>query len=238
MFDQRTKNLMTTQYATAARPARTMLRLGAVLTIVGTLLFAAMSALHGNPPIEDAAGVLDYVAARPWWRAAHLANILAVLLWVGALGMLAHELRHEVERGLARLARGVLVAASAVFAVYFSINGFGWAELAHRWTSATGESRADLLIEMNVALTMVGSVAFTAQALLGLSVLLYGLTLISGSSYPSWLGWLGAVAGMGWLVGAIVIRFDVIVFCMALAWAWMVGLGILMWRRAPSTGTP
>ncbi|MGH3933444.1 MAG: hypothetical protein ACRDS1_00430, partial [Pseudonocardiaceae bacterium] len=118
---------MTTQYATTALPARTMLRLGAVLAIVGTLLFAAMSALHGNPPIEDTARLLDYVAARPWWRAAHLVNILAVLLWVGALGMLAHELRHEVERGLARLARGVLVAASAVFAVYFSINGFGWA---------------------------------------------------------------------------------------------------------------
>lgn len=229
---------MTTQYAATARPARTMPRLGAVLAIVGTLLLAAMSALHGNPPIDDAAGVLDYVAARPWWRAAHLANILAVLLWVGALGMLTHELRHEVGRGLAGLARGVLVAASAVFAVYFSINGFGWAELAHRWASATGESRADLLIEMNFALTLVGSVAFTAQALLGLSILLYGLTLISGSSYPSWLGWLGAAAGVGWLIGAILIRFDVIVPCMVLAWAWMVSLGILMWRRAPSTRTP
>lgn len=226
---------MTTQYATTALPARRMLRLGSVLAIVGTVLFAAMSALHGNPPVEDAAGILDYVAARPWWRAAHLANILAVLLWVGALGTLAHELRHDIERGLARLAQGVLVAASAVFAVYFSINGFGWAELAHRWSSAAGESRADLLLEMNVALTMVGSVAFTAQALLGLSVALYGLTLVSGSSFPRWTGWLGVVAGGGWLIGAILIRFDVIVPCMVLAWAWMVSLGILMWRRAAST---
>ncbi len=224
---------MTTQYATAALPTRAMSHLGAVLAIVGTLLFAAMSAMHGNPPIDDAAGVLDYVAARPWWRAAHLANILAVLLWVGALSPLAHQLRHDIERGLARLARGVLVAASAVFAGYFSLNGFGWAELAHRWSTATVESRADLLIEMKVALTMVGSVAFTAQALLGLSVALYGLALVSGSSFPRWLGWLGTVAGAGWLIGALLIRFDMIVPCMVLAWTWMVSLGILMWRRAP-----
>lgn len=162
------------------------------------------------------------------------ATILAVLLWVGALSALAHELRYDIERGLARLARGVLVAASAVFAVYFSMNGFGWAELAHRWSSATGASRADLLIEMDVALTMVGSVAFTEQALLGLSVALYGLTLVSGSSFPRWVGWLGAVAGAGWLTGALVIRFDVIVPCMVLAWAWMVSLGVLMWHRAAS----
>ncbi|MGH3922496.1 MAG: hypothetical protein ACRDTT_06440 [Pseudonocardiaceae bacterium] len=183
-------------------------------------------------------GILDYVAARPWWRAAHLASILAVLFWVGALGTLPHELRHDIERGLARLARGVLIAASAVYAVYFSINGFGWAELAHRWSSATGESRAHLLIEMNVALVMFGSVAFTAQALLGLSVALYGLTLVSGSSAPRWIGWLGAAAGVGWLIGAILIRFDVIVPCMVLAWAWMVSLGIHMWRRAASTQPP
>jgi hypothetical protein len=223
---------MTAHHVTMTLPHRTMPRLGAALAIGGTLLFAAMSALHGNPPIEDAAGVLDYVAARPWWRAAHLANILAVLLWVGALSTLAHELRAEVERGLARLAHGVLVAASAVFAVYFSINGFGWADLAHRWTSATGEFRTALLIEMNSALTLVGSIAFTAQALLGLSVLLYGLTLLSTSNYPKWTGWLGTVAGAGWLAGAVLIRFDVIVPFMMLTWIWMIGLGILMWRRA------
>lgn len=91
---------------------------------------------------------------------------------------------------------------------------------------------------MNSALTLVGSVAFTAQAMLGLSVALYGLTLVSGSSYPRWIGWLGAVAGVGWLVGAILIRFDVIVPSMALAWTWMVALGILMWRRAASIRTP
>lgn len=109
------------------------------------------------------------------------------------------------------------------------------AQLAQRWTSTTDASRANLLIEMTVTLTMVGSVAFTAQALLGLSVALYGMTLASDTSYPNWVGWLGTVAGGSRLIGTILIRFDVIMPCMVLAWAWMVYLGILMWHRTAST---
>ncbi len=69
-----------------------MLRIGALATIAGTLIYVAMSILHGNTPIGDASKILDHVAERPWWRAAHLANIFAILLWLAALSTLTGSL--------------------------------------------------------------------------------------------------------------------------------------------------
>ena len=43
-----------------------MLRIGALATIAGTLIYVAMSILHGNPPIGDASKILDHVVDRPW----------------------------------------------------------------------------------------------------------------------------------------------------------------------------
>lgn len=126
----------------------------------------------------------------------------------------------------------MLVCTSGVFAVYFSIHGFGFEVLADRWAGAVDTDRDAIVVEANTVLTLLGSTAFTAQALLGLSVLLYGLTMAISHSYPHWLGWLGTVAGAGWLVGAVVISFDVIVPFMVLAWVWMIGVGVALWRAA------
>jgi hypothetical protein len=68
--------------------------------------------------------------------------------------------------------------------------------------------------------------------LLGLSILLYGLTLAFSNGFPRWLGWVGAVAGAGWTIGALIVSFEVIVPFTALSWIWMVAIGAVMWVRA------
>lgn len=217
----------TTTESTSALP----LRIGAVLAVVGTLGYITATLLHGNPPIADPAKLLEHVAHRPWWRIAHLGNILAVLMWLAALTTLTGSLDRGDAGYLGRISQAVLTCATAVFAVYFSIHAFGFSTLADQWTDTTADQAA-LLTQTNTVLALLGSLAFTAQAMLGLSVLLYGVTVASSAVLPGWLGWLGAVAGAGWMLGALAISFEVIVPFTALAWIWMIAVGIVLWRRA------
>ncbi|MGW0521098.1 hypothetical protein [Crossiella sp. NPDC003009] len=218
---------------------RLLTRGGAVAALIGTLGYAGLSALHGNPPIEDPAATLEFVAARAWWRAAHYGTIAALLLWLGAFGAVTRLLAPGDRGGLGRFALGVATCAAAVFAVYYSLHGFGLPALAQRWTAAPGP---EVLTETRAVLTVLGSTAFTAQALLGLTVLLYGLAMALGRGLPRWLGWAGAVAGLGWLSGALLVDFAVIVPFTVAAWAWMITTGVALWRQGESvsarSGTP
>lgn len=223
--------------AVEAPRERTLLRIGAVSALVGTIAYIALTVIHvmhGDPPVLDTAKMLDHVAAHPEWRPARLANILAVLFWVGAFTALTSSHTRGTAWALGRVAHAVMIGASAVFAVYFSLHGFGLGVLAEDWASAGASERANILVEAEAVLTVLGSTAFTAQALLGLSFLLYGLTTAFSHSYPTWLGWVGAVAGAGWLAGALLVAFDVIIPFMMIACAWMLVMGVLMWRRAKS----
>src|SRR3712207_6807304 len=174
---------------------------------VGTLIYVAMRVLHGTPPIDEASKILDHVAERPWWRTAHLANILAVLLWLGALSTLTGSLGRGNAWALGRVSQAMMTTTTAVFAVYFNIHGFAFSTLADRWVDTAAPGREALLTETNAVLTLLGTTAFTAQALLGLSILLYGLTVALSKGFPAWLGWIGAIAGTGWTIGALIISF-------------------------------
>ena len=222
---------MKAQSTASKSPTGLMPRIGAVAAIVGTFVYVAMSVLHGNPPIDEASKILDHVAERPWWRAAHLANILAVLLWLGALSTLTGSLGRGNARALGRVSQAMMTTTTAVFAVYFSIHGFAFSTLAVRWVKTAAPGRGALLTETNAVLTLLGTTAFTAQALLGLSILLYGLTVALSKGFPAWLGWIGAIAGTGWAIGALIISFEVIVPFTVLSWIWMIALGVTMWAR-------
>lgn len=91
------------------------------------------------------------------------------------------------------------------------------------------------MVERTEALLLVlGSTAFVAQALLGLAVALTGLLLARAEIGSRVFGVIGVVIGVGWTLGAVMINFAVIVPFTALAWAWLVVLGVcLCMNRLP-----
>jgi hypothetical protein len=199
---------------------------------VGTVLYIVPSALHGNPPIESAELTLRYVAERPSWRLVHLLNIAAVLIWAVSLGALGSRLTGTAPT-IGRAAGIVLTATTAVFAIYFSIHAMALPVAAERFASGTGEP-SQILTQTESVLLVLGATAFIAQAMLGLAVLLYGLAVATSDRLPTWLGWLGALGGGGWLAGAVLIDFAVIVPFTVVSWAWMLVLAMALLR---ATGT-
>jgi hypothetical protein len=200
-----------------------------VLLLFGTVLFVVPSALHGNPPIESAQQTLEYVDDRSAWRLVHLVNILAVLIWACVFPVLAAAVA-PAARQLARSLTVAFSASAAVYAVYFSLHAFGLPAAADQYF-ASGADQAAVLERVESLLIVLGSTAFTAQAMLGGSVALAGVVLARATGLPRWIGGGGIVAGTGWLAGALLVNFAVIVPFTVLAWVWTVVLAVALWRR-------
>jgi hypothetical protein len=81
--------------------------------------------------------------------------------------------------------------------------------------------------------------------LVGLTVIVYGVSLLSGRTYPKWIGSIAIVGGVPTTVGGIVVAYtgfsalaqatNMTASCILLGW--MITLGILMWRRSELTAT-
>ncbi|MGH8904238.1 MAG: DUF4386 family protein [Egibacteraceae bacterium] len=125
-------------------------------------------------------------------------------------------------------------------AIDFTIDGRALETLADAWASAPASQQANLLLAGDLLFRMIlGATAWSAQVLLGLSLLVYGLAVLRSRAYPVWMGWIGTLGGAGWLAVGIVLfvsvgflTFDHVVPFQLLEAAWMLGMGVLMWHRA------
>jgi hypothetical protein len=129
----------------------------------------------------------------------------------------------------------VLTAGAGVFAVYFSIHAMALPTAAARFLG--GADPEQVLVDTEAVLLVLGAIAFTAQAALGLSMLLYGLSIAVSRDLPRGVGWLGVLGGAGWLTGAVMIDFAVIVPFTVVCWVWTLVLaGVLL--RGGREGAP
>ncbi|WP_240772154.1 DUF4386 family protein [Nocardia sp. CS682] len=181
------------------------------------MLYIVPTAIHGNPPIESAQETLEYVHARPFWRVLHLVNIAAVIVWACGFTALA---KAASANALTRQLFGIVcTTAAATFAVYFSLHAFGLPTAATQYFDA-GADRTAVLERTETTLIALGSIAFTAQALLGAAVAFAGYLFARSPMLPTWLGGVGIIAGLGWLTGALLVDFAVIVAFTILTWLW------------------
>ncbi|MED4161444.1 hypothetical protein [Halalkalibacterium halodurans] len=200
---------------------RNFVKIGAILGIIGTLLYIFASAIHGNPPIEEAETLLPFLADSTLWREVHLANIAAIFLWLASFIILTSLLSNKIAIIWSKVANSFMIMTCGVFALYFHIHSFALPLLATKWVSADEETYGSIVIETNATLTMLGTTAFISQAMLGLSIILYGIVLLFVPVLKRWLAYLGIIAGLGWLIGAIIIDFSIIVRFTVLAWIWV-----------------
>lgn len=220
-----------------------LFRIGAVCAIAGTIGYLALFLLHGDLPDETPESALSWVADRPF-SLLHMGIILCSLLWVGALIALAESLVGATSWALGRLGSAAAVVGATLLAVHYRIDGPALEQVADAWAAARGARRDELLEQGELVLLMTGGgFPLYVALLLGLPFLLFGLAVIFSDNYPSWLGWLGAVAGAGaFVVGTAnfaglefppIELFVVFVFLVDI---WMLVIGMLMWRSRATWG--
>jgi hypothetical protein len=218
-----------------------LLRIGAWCAIVGTLGYLALFVVHGDLPDETTEAALAWVADRPF-SLLHMGIILCSLLWVGAFIALGSSLTGAATWALGRLGSAAAVIGATLLAVHYRVDGPALEEVADAWAAADGAGRAELLKDGELVLLMAGGgFPLYVALLLGLPFLIFGLAMVLSSDYPSWLGWLGTVAGAGAFIVGVTnfsgLEFppiELFVLFVFLADLWMLITGALMWRRAAS----
>jgi hypothetical protein len=220
----------------------TMLRIGAVCAIVGSVVSVAAGMGFGNLTNEvGTERVLREIAARPawYWPTVHLGFIVGAFLWVGAFVAIATSLEYGASWALGWLGVAAVLVGAAVHVVDSSISGFGLAALAHDWTSAAATDQANLVRMGDMLLYGLNGTWRSVHSYFhGAPFILTGAAVAMSRRYPAWLGWFGVAGGTGSFLGGV-LQFlgvvpgterRVIVFAQAVS-LWMVGMGVLMWRQ-------
>lgn len=226
--------------AGARAPKRVLLRIGAVCAILGAVVSVAAGANFDNLTVDATADVVvGAIAARPawYWPTVQLGFGLGALLWVGAFVALAGSFATARGRELGSLAVASIVVGATLHLVDSSISGAGLAALARDWAVASPTERAELLRAVAVLLRVLGGTWPGVLALFhGVPFILMGLAVALDRRYPAWLGGIGVIGGVGSLVlgtalflGTVSLLY--IAFAVVVS-AWMVVMGLLMWRAA------
>ena len=221
---------------------RTLLRIGAVLAIVGAITYIVGNLLTvgGGGDPADTAAVLQEAAENTTSVVGRLLIFVGNALVVGALVALYRSITEGPGAALARLGFASALVAMAVFTVVLGINGIAGNETAEAWVNAPAEEKAAAFRVAEAVQHMVIGVIGLGSMLYGAAILLYGLAVALSNIYPRWLGWVAAVAGLGGAVAGLLIFLigpsfgTLLPFLLSslLSTLWVLVMGVLMWRRA------
>ncbi len=218
-------------------------RPSAVLLFVGALIGLVGNALH--PHVAQSADLaLQAVAGSDAWVAIHLTIVVAILLVIGGLIGLAHELDDGPGGPLARLGVGAALLGGAVVTVSTAIDGFVMKPLALAWVvSPASDSAAALRFAAAVKLVDFGIWSIGMLVFFGVAFVCFGAAVALSGRFPARLGWVAVVAGTGSAVAAILqiantgeVQAAVTLFLISsmVTTLWALALGVLLWRAAPA----
>jgi hypothetical protein len=230
--------------ATARTATGWELRIGSVAGIAGALLGLVGNLIHPATPIDDPEGVARTIASSRIWVPGHLAIVVGLVLMLGGLLAIGRSIQGGLPGALARLGSAAAVAGITVGLILVTMDGLAARQLAEAWASAPPGERAAalrvLLAEetINFALAALFNILFA-----GVTFVLYGLAVAWSRRYPSWLGWVAVVAGVGSLAAGLVqaivgepttlSRVLTIIFPTVIT-LWLVDVNALILRRASS----
>lgn len=222
---------------------KALLRLGAVSAVAAAILAAIVNLAH--PRVADYSSpdsFLRVMAASNIWVTDHLGIVLAVLLYLGGLTAIYRSITTGKAAAWARLGFAGAMVGIATQLVWASMDGIAMKWIAQAWiTAPEGEKAMAFRI---AAATLRVTSALSAMwiiVLFGATHLLYGIAILSGSTYPRWLGWVAVIGGAGALVTGVLQSYQGLTALLvnvllpifaSLLTLWLLVMGIRLWRVA------
>jgi hypothetical protein len=222
--------------------ARHFARMGAVAAILGSVTLFVATLLHpmSADPNDPVTAFAEYAADR-LWVASHLGQFLGVVLIGVALLALGRTLTNGpgVDACITIGAAGVIASVAAT-AVLQAADGVALKAMVDRWAASPAEEKqAVFWAAYGVRQIEVGA-ASLSSLLLGLTIASYCIALLSTTMYPRWLGYVGLAGALGLIAAGVVqaysgfspLAMDVSMPASEVLLLWLVGVGVIMWRRA------
>lgn len=219
---------------------RALLRMAAVAIPIGVVVQILMETMHPSKadPNDSAAAFQEYAASNTW-TIVHIGQFFAAL----ALVTLARSLTRQggVAGALAVIGGVTAILVAAIFAVQMAVDGVALKATIDTWTNATqaGDKASAYQVAEGMRALEKGLSGFF-HLVNGTTLLALGLAIAFGRSYPRWLGWVGAVSGLGFLAGGIVtahtgfspLAGTVLLGPTVLGAIFLIGAAVCMWRRS------
>ena len=221
-----------------------LLRLGATLGALGIVVQIVMDRLHPHTvdPNNSAAVFREYATSHAW-TAVHIGQFAGTLFIVLGLIALGRSLARQsgIAGALGIVGTVIAVLVAAVFAVQMAVDGVTLKAAIDAWIGAVNptDQAAALQLAESVRWTEKGLAGFF-QISQGITLATLGLSMAFGRRYPSWLGWIGALAGVANVAGGTITAHTgfsaqaglILLPGTLLLAVFLVGTFISMWRRS------
>ena len=181
----------------AGRRARTLLRGGGTLLVVGAVAALVAEAFHPShePPNNHVAVFAEY-AASPNWIAVHLAQFGSIMiLMVGLLALLEGMRTADGRTLLGRLAEAATVATVVVAAVLQGVDGVSLKHSVDAWAAAPAEMKAAAFHDAETVRWIEWAMAGYFRIVLGLGLVTLAVVVMRSRTLPRWTGALLLVSG-------------------------------------------
>jgi len=190
-------------------PARSSLRLQALLLLAGVVVTAIAGILHAEgPDANDHESIFATYAASPSWTAVHLVQFAGMALIT--FGLLVLHVALDVRRGAALwLSRLGAVAAAvnlALYGVLQAVDGVALKQAVDAWAAAGGTDKAMRFDAAETVRWMEWALRSYSSFVFGLALILFGVAIAVTGRLHRVIGWVMALSGMcylaqGWIVG-------------------------------------
>jgi hypothetical protein len=218
-------------------------RIGAAAAVGGAVLLFVATLMHpmSADPNDAPAAFAEY-AADSRWVATHLGQFLGVAILGVALVALAATMEAGRPAAWARI--GVVGTASSVAmaAALQAVDGVALKASVDRWMQATGDARARAFEAAFAVRQVEIGMASLLSVLFGFTVSVFGVAMLSGRRFPTWLGGMGLLGGIATVAAGVAQAYTGFsAFAMDLSMPggsilllWALVVGVLLWRLAPS----
>ncbi len=222
-------------------PGHNNYRIGGVAAIAGALTLFVGTFLHpmNADPNDPLAAFTEYAADRHW-IASHLTQLVGVILIVVALAFLSRLMSNGGGASWAYLGVVGAGASLSVAAALQAVDGVALKLMVNSWAAASAADKEMLFLNTFAVRQIEIGLASILSLLLGITVTIYGVALVSDRSFPKWLGWLAILGGIPIAVAGIVMAYTgfsdlamtINLSASSLVLVWMIVVGVWMWRLA------
>src|SRR5262245_24206283 len=198
-------------------------RIGAAAAIGGAVTLFIATLLHpmSADPNDAPAAFTEYAADR-LWVATHLGQFVGIAVLGVALVSLAAVMEAGAPAAWACIGVVGTAASVAAGAALQAVDGVALKLTVDRWARASGEAR-EHAFEAAFAVRQVEiGMASLLSVVMGLTVSVFGVSMLLGRRFPGWLGWWGvAQAYTGF--STLAMDLGMLAGCVLLVWSIVVG---------------
>lgn len=188
---------------------RALIRLAGELLVGGFLLFVFVTRFFHPSGDENNHPVIftKYAQSNPW-VAVHFIQFAGVLIALGGFVVLARALEKQGEGTvLARCALGTTVATAAIWAVLQAVDGVTLKQAVDAWASAPEAEKAVRFADAETVRWTEWGIQSYFRLLLGLTYILFGVAVARTGIVFRWLGWVGMLGGLLYLVTGVAVGY-------------------------------